>query len=252
MNYRIWGKAIITTLLFGLLFGGVGSAFALPATDILHRMDQNQDFRTIKYVGTMIIHSGQTVRSKTMDVTAVGTSKALVEFTNPEDYGTKYLKLDQNLWIYFPAEQDSVKISGHMLSQGMMGSDVSYQDALESGQFEKKYDVALTGEQSVDGRPCYLLTLTAKVRDAEYAMLKIWVDKERFVSLREEMYAKSGLLLKVSRTLSVQQFGTRWFPTRVVMSDKLKENSSTEFEMNNVVFDPPVNESMFSLRNLGR
>ncbi|HUX22387.1 MAG TPA: outer membrane lipoprotein-sorting protein [Spirochaetia bacterium] len=252
MNIRNRGPIVEAAAFALLLFAGAGSLSALSATDILHRMDQNQDFRSIAYSATMIIRSGQSVRTKTMTATAVGTSKALVEFTNPEDRGTKYLKLDQNLWIYFPSEQDTVKISGHMLSQGMMGSDMSYQDALESGELEQKYGVALSGNDTIEGRPCYVLTLTAKVRDAQYATRKVWVDAERYVSLREEMYAKSGLLLKTSRTLAVEQIDGRWFPTKVDMSDKLKESSTTEFDMTNVAFDVPTNNSMFTLRNLER
>ena len=61
-----------------------------------------------------------------------------MEFTNPEDRGTRYLKRDKNLWIYFPKEQDTVKISGHLLKEGMMGSDVSYEDALESSDYQAK------------------------------------------------------------------------------------------------------------------
>ena len=48
--------------------------------------------------------------------------ESFVEFTNPEDKGVRYLKTDKNLWMYFPVEQETVKISGHLLKEGMMGS----------------------------------------------------------------------------------------------------------------------------------
>jgi outer membrane lipoprotein-sorting protein len=215
-------------------------------------MDANTAYRTIEYDGTLAIHSGEAVRTKEMRATAMGTSRAIAEFTNPEDEGTKFLKMEKNLWIYFPSEQDTVKISGHMLKEGMMGSDISYQDALESDDLFKKYAVAISGEDTVDGRPCYVLTLNATTKDVQYETRKMWVDKERFVALRQEMYAKSGKLLKVSRVLDVQKIGDRWFPVKEDVSDKLKQDSRTEFTMANVRLDVPVSESMFSLRNLGR
>jgi outer membrane lipoprotein-sorting protein len=215
-------------------------------------MDNNTTFKSVAYEGTLTIYSGNAVRTKEMKAIAVGTSKALVEFLNPEDKGTKYLKIDNNLWIYFPSEQDTVKISGHMLKEGMMGSDVSYEDALQSDDLYQKYDVSVTGDATVDGRPCYVLKLTARVKDVPYDVRKFWVDKERFISLREEMYAKSGRLLKVSRTLQVDRIDGRYFPVQVEMSDKLRENSKTIFTMRNVKFDVPVNDRIFSLRNLSR
>lgn len=65
-------------------------------------------------------HRGET-RYKTTEAVAQGSSQAFVEFTNPEDRGVRYLKRDKNLWIYFPKEQDTVNISGHLLKEGMPG-----------------------------------------------------------------------------------------------------------------------------------
>ncbi len=235
-----------------LLAGTAAEAQSLSGEEILRKVDANTTFDSISYEGTLAIHSRDTVRTKQMKAIAVGTSKALVEFTNPEDRGTKYLKIDKNLWIYFPSEQDTVKISGHMLKEGMMGSDVSYEDALESDALYKKYSVTVTGEETLDGRPCYVLKLDARVKDVPYDARKIWVDRERFVALREEMYAKSGRLLKVSRVLDVEHIGGRWFPVKSEVSDKLRQDSRTVFTMTNVEFNVPVNNSMFSLRNLSR
>jgi outer membrane lipoprotein-sorting protein len=245
-------RTIFTATL--ILAAGAGKCFAagLSGDQILKRMDANTSYQTIEYDGTLAIYSGDTVRTKEMKATAMGTSKALAEFTNPEDKGTKFLKIDKNLWIYFPSEQDTVKISGHMLKEGMMGSDVSYQDALESDDLFKKYAVTVSGEDTVDGRPCYVLTLGATVKDVQYETRKMWVDEERFVALKQEMYAKSGKLLKVSRVLEVQKIGDRFFPVKEEISDQLKQGSRTQFILADVRLDLPVSESLFSLRNLGR
>ncbi len=238
-----------------ILLAGARVCVAAPAMsgdEILKRMDANTSYQTIEYDGILAIYSGDTVRTKEMKATAMGTSKAIAEFTNPEDKGTKFLKIDKNLWIYFPSEQDTVKISGHMLKVGMMGSDVSYQDALESDDLFKKYTVTVSGEQTVDGRQCYVLTLNATVKDVQYETRRMWVDEERFVALRREMYAKSGKLLKVSRVLDVQKIGDRFFPVKEEISDQLKRGSRTQFTMAEVRLDVPVSESLFSQRNLGR
>ncbi|HTP58361.1 MAG TPA: outer membrane lipoprotein-sorting protein [Spirochaetia bacterium] len=244
-------RALLSAALM-IATGAWAAAAGLSGDEILRRMDANTAYRTIQYDGTLAIYSGTVVRTKEMKATAMGTTRALAEFTNPEDKGTKFLKIDKNLWIYFPSEQDTVKISGHMLKEGMMGSDVSYQDALESDDLFKKYAVTVSGEDSVDGRPCYVLTLSATAKDVQYETRKMWVDKERFVALRQEMYAKSGKLLKVSTVLDVQQIGDRWFPVKEEISDQLKQGSRTQFIMKDIRFDVPVDESLFSLRNLQR
>ncbi len=236
--------------MMGLMFGA--ELFALSGEEILALVDKNLSFSSIEYVGIMEIHSGDRVRTKEMDVKALGAGKAFVRFTNPEDRGTKYLKIDKNLWIYFPSEQETVKISGHMLKEGMMGSDVSYEDALESGDFAQTYSIRLSGEEAVGDRPCYVIQLDAKKKDAPYDKRKMWIDKERFVNLKEEMYAKSGKLLKTGRTLAVESIQGRYYGVSVELSDALKKNTKTVFHLKSVRFDTKLDEGMFSLRNLQR
>ena len=230
----------------------VSFSFALTPAEILSAMDRNRDYGTISYTATMEIHVGGEVRTKAMKATGTGTEKALAEFTNPQDKGTKYLKISKELWIYFPSEQDVVKIAGHMLKEGMMGSDVSYEDALEADALHRKYSATISGDEDFEGHACYVLTLDATVKDAPYYKRKMWVDKNLFIPWKEEMYAKSGTLLKVSHVLDVKKIGARHFPTKVEMVNKLRKDTKTVFEMTDVMFDVKIDNNVFSLQNLQR
>jgi outer membrane lipoprotein-sorting protein len=223
---------------------------SMEAGAILARLDSNESYRSISYSGRMEITIGGETRYKTMDSVAQGADKAFSEFTNPEDRGTRYLKLGKDLWIYFPKEQDTVKISGHLLQEGMMGSDVSYQDALESQDFLAKYSASLKGREAVDGRDCYVIDLSAKVPTAVYDRRTLWIDSERFVNLKEEMYARSGKLLKVSTTLEVAKLGERWYPSKIEFVSKLRTNTKTVFSMTRIALDAPVDAKRFTMAAL--
>lgn len=223
---------------------------AQSAQEILARVDANESYSSIRYHGVMQITIGGETRSKTMDAVAQGSARAFVEFTNPEDRGTRYLKRDKNLWMYFPKEQDTVKISGHLLKEGMMGSDVSYEDALESSDFLQKYTPARKADDAVGDRKCFVVELSAKVPTAAYDRRVLWIDAERFVVLKEEMYAKSGKMLKTSSTLSVDKLGSRWFPTSIEFVSKLRSNTKTTFAMSGVELNVPVSEQVFSMAAL--
>ena len=227
-----------------------GALSAQTAGEILDKVDANMSFRSIRYAGRMEITVAGQTRNKTMRAAAQGSSKAFLEFTNPEDKGVRYLKLDKNLWIYFPREQDTVKISGHLLKEGMMGSDVSYEDALESSDFRTRYTATLKDDDSVEGRRCFVVELTARVPTAAYDRLVLWIDAERFVTVKEEMYAKSGRLLKVSKALEVLTVGGRWFPSRIEFVSRLRANTRTVFAMNAIELDVPLDEKQFSLAAL--
>lgn len=230
------------------------SAQNMNGEEILEHMDINREYKTIAYTGEMQIHFDGDVRIKTMK--SIGMSadedKAVVEFTNVEDEGTKYLMLGKELWIYFPQEDDVVKISGHMLKEGMMGSDVSYEDALESDKLSDKYTIVLDGEETIDERVCYVISLDAKVRNVPYYKRKMWVDTEKFIVLKEDMYSKSGKLLKESHALETIKIDGRWFVTSSELINKTRKNSKTVFTMIDISFDEKVEESMFSMRYLRR
>jgi len=241
-------------LLFMVLTSSIAKNFAQTGEDILTKMDINRDYKTISYVGVMSIYVKDNVRVKNLKSEALNgaETKALVEFTNPEDEGTRFLMLGKNLWIYFPAEEDVVKISGHMLKEGMMGSDVSYEDALESDALSEKYTITLSNEEKLNDRQCYVIVLEAKVKDVPYFKRKMWVDTKTFVALKEEMYAKSGKLLKVANVLETREIGGRNFPVKVEMVNTLRKDSKTVFEMKDVVFDKQMDEEKFSMRYLRR
>jgi outer membrane lipoprotein-sorting protein len=244
---RLSYAVVMAVLLAGL---AASAAPAQSADDILSRVDANVSYTSIRYSGRMEITIAGESRYKTMDAVAQGSSKAFVEFTNPEDRGVRYLKRDKNLWIYFPSEQDTVKISGHLLKEGMMGSDVSYEDALESSDYRVKYSAALNQEDTVGDRRCFVVELSAKVDTAAYDRRVLWIDAERYVSLKQEMYAKSGKLLKVSTTLKVERIGDRWFPSSVEFVSKLRNNTKTVFTMSKVALDVPVDDRQFSMAAL--
>jgi outer membrane lipoprotein-sorting protein len=237
----------------GATFVIFGRVFGLTGEEILKKMDSNRDHSTISAKATMRIQIGNEVRTKSMIIKGITRgNKSMVEFTNPEDKGTKYLLLGDNLWIYFPDEQDVVKISGHLLKEGMMGSDVSYEDALEADKLSEKYAIKLAGDEVLDGRPCYVVDLQGKVKDVPYYRRRMWVGKDDFVAWKEEMYAKSGKLLKVARVLAVKKAGKRMVPVKSEMENKLRNNSKTVFEMTGVTFDTPMDGELFTMRYLRR
>lgn len=244
---RRYAVSLISIL---IAVGVAGIARAQTVEEILSRLDANMSYGSIRFSARMEITVGRETRSKTMDVVGKGSQKAFAEFTNPEDEGTRYLKLDKKLWIYFPEEQDTVKISGHLLKEGVMGSDISYEDALESSDFLARYSAALRGQETVDGRRAFVVELSARVPAAAYERRLLWIDTERFVILKEEMYAKSGKLLKTGTTTEVSRVGERWFPTRREYVSKLRGNTRTVFAMSEIELDFKLDDRQFSMSSL--
>ncbi len=226
------------------------TAAELTAEEIIYKRDNNEYFDSVKIEAEMIIVSGGRKITKTM-IALSDKKNSLVEFTNPQDRDTKFLKREDDLWMFFPDAEDIIKISGHMLNQGMMGSDFSYQDIMESDKLTDLYDFKIIGEEEIDGRPCYVLEGVARegVKVSYYRRVS-WVDKERFIGLQEELYTQSGKLLKETKLNEVQEIEGRWIPIDSVMENKLRKDTYTGFKIVQIDFNPEIPEGTFSLQNL--
>lgn len=227
----------------------------LDGAAIMDKVDGNQFLESVRVESEMIIRDGRRERVTEMIsyVQSDGeTTQALAEFVNPRDRGTKYLLLDDEMWMYFPDAEDLVRISGHMLREGMMGSDFSYQDALESEQLTKLYSFEREADEQLDDRSVYVVKATAlEGEDVAYHQRRFWVDAERFIILREEMYARDGRLLKEMVTLEIEEVDAgRWMPMELVMTDKLREGSETVYRIKSLQLDYDIPEGTISLDSL--
>ena len=232
-----------------LLVLATGSYAQLTPTQILERVDANMTMSTARVNAQMTItYRDGDVRNLVYEAWAQGTDKSFLEFTAPaRDAGSRFLRLEDAMWIFLPRVGKSVRIQGHMLRQGLMGSDFSYGDASENPSMVDDYEAVLEGEEELDGRRAYVVDLTARRNDLAYQKRKIWVDAERWVPLKEERFARSGKLLKTALLSDVRRVGNRWYPFRIEMDDAMQTDTRTVLQMLEVELDVRVPREVFTL-----
>jgi outer membrane lipoprotein-sorting protein len=244
-------KTIPLILCLISLLAGPAPAQVPSADQILDRIDKNAVAENRVSVTEMIIHSRRATRTLKLKSWVQGEDKAFTEFLEPaRERGTKMLKLGDQLWTYSPDADRTISISGHMLRQSVMGSDLSYEDMLEDRKLRQAYEAAVVGEETVIDRPCWVLELKAKTENVAYYSRKIWVDRERFVLLRENRFAKSGKLLKTLEVKSVIRAHGRWVQDDAVFKDALKTGDGTEFIIQSIEFEAAIPESLFTKASL--
>jgi outer membrane lipoprotein-sorting protein len=245
-------KVTVCALLVVVTAGAFVYGQTPSAAELLRRVDDNEIYTTIEYEGEMIIEYQNRRFVKTMRAWARENTDSFIEFTNPEDRGTKYLKKGGRLYVYSPDAEGVMLISGHMLKESMMGSDMSYEDTIENEKLSARYDPVIGGSDRWNGRDCWILDLTAKKRTESYPKQKLWIDKETGDCLHYELFALSGAKLKEYNLVRVEVFGGRRLPVELEIRDLLRKNSKTTMIMRKVALDQPIADSVFSQRNLER
>jgi len=239
---------MIKTLTIALLTALSSWVYSQPTADqILKKVDENMSSENRIFESSMTINGNRNSRTITSKTYAVGDKKSFTEYLSPaREQGTKMLKQENQLWIYSPSTDRTIQISGHMLRQSVMGSDLSYEDMMDDRKLTDIYNASITGNEELEGRKVWVLDLKAKVADVAYASRKVWIDTERYIPLKEELFAKSGQLLKRSTLSDVEKIQGRWFPTKILFKDMLKEGKGTEFKITSVKFNQEIPEYIFT------
>lgn len=242
------------------LFAIAGAAFVastaqaqvaeLSAAEIIGRLEANETHETAYAEGRMLIHDRFGDRTTEFTSWSRGEDEALIEFTSPGEAGQKILRRDDQIYLFYPDAAELIRLKGSALRDSVMGSDMSYEDMTAGGGLLADYDATLVGTERVDGRESYVIDLDAKTRDVPYAEQRVWIDAERFVGLKTEMYSRSGDLLKVMRALELTEQAGKIFPVRLRIEDKLRSNTYTEFVFDEIEVDVAIDPSRFSLEEL--
>jgi outer membrane lipoprotein-sorting protein len=239
--------------LLALICTAAGSEPVPSAADLLAAIDENLTFDTRYTKATMTVETPRRTRSYTLETWGRGVDEAATSFlAPPREAGTRMLKKGGEIWIWMPSIEKVQKLSGHMLRQGMMGSDISYEDMLEFTDWLSVYDATVTGQVPCGNSTCWAMELTAKTESISYPRRVIQVHLEKKIPVRQEPYALSGTLLKVWTMEDLKQFGTRWYPMTMRIEDKLQPGSRTTLSFEDLRFTVELEEEIFSRRWLER
>ena len=236
---------IIVVILFPVL------VFSMTADELLQNIDNRRFYESISYKAIMKIHFENETLEKHLNIYVKGNKKAYLEIVYPpEEKGTRYLKLKDAMWIYFPTADDVIRISGHMLRQSMFGSDLSYEDASSVKKLGDLYNT--TYDTSLSNDTMYVLDLTAKKKDVSYYKRKLYIKKDGLLIGKMELYARSGKLLRTMEFGEYKKYGSIYVPMKMEVKDEVRENSYTDIILLNVKIGVILPDRMFTKSYLRR
>jgi len=216
------------------------------ATSVIKKIDFNMLSKSQIINSEMIVYGkrkSRTIRSRGY---SEGLNKNFTEYLYPErEKGTKMLRLEDRLWIYSPSTDRIIQLSGHLLRQSLMGSDLSYEDMMEERKLSEIYYATIVGEEKIEDRDVWKMELTALVDDINYFKRILWVDKQRYVPLKEDLFAKSGELLKRISFYNYKKTDGRWYPRKMNYRDMLKNGKGTDFIVNEIKFNVSIPDQYF-------
>ena len=184
----------------------------------------------------------------------LGKDYALTLITAPaKEAGQTFLKRGNEMWTWNPAINRLIKLPPSMMSQGWMGSDYTNDDILRESSLVNDYIHEIAGEETIDGRLCYRIRMTAKEEASIVWGMQIrWIDKKEYLVLKAELYDEDGFLVRTETGSDIKSMDGRMIPTRIELLPSEEPGNKTVLEIKEMKFNIPVEESFFSQQNMKR
>lgn len=263
-NYKSPGKVLLRLALAVLLYTlCAAAAFGADARTLLKESENRHRTKTQQYAGNLtVVNKEGKVRKKgwkSFRQGYAGDARNLIRFTDPPEVkGVGFLSLSRSAgqnpdqWLYLPSMKRERRIAAQDRDASFVGTDFNYEDMEEFDH--EKYKVALQGEQTVDGQPCYVIAATPLESGGKsvYEKKILYLRKDILYLLREDLYLKGDKQPgKVFVLSDLQNVDGHWVARKWEMRD-LKKGSKTTVVLQEIAFDKPHPASRFTLQNLNR
>jgi outer membrane lipoprotein-sorting protein len=224
------------------------------ADDIVRKADAKMRGTTNYSEMTMTVMRPDWSRTVSLKGWEKGRTYSLTLITAPaKEKGQAFLKRGTEMWNWVPSIDRVIKLPSSMMSQSWMGSDFTNDDLIKESSIVKDYKHTLAGEDTVDSRPCWRITLTP-LPDAAVVWGKIesWIAKAGDFQVKTEFYDEDDELINTEHFSDVKVMGGREIPTKMEMIPAGKPGHKTVLVISAAAFDKPLPDDFFSLQNLKR
>ena len=231
----------------------------ISALALVERVEQVMRGETVQYKAAMTITRPRWTRTIVMRSWDDRLSKrSLIRILSPaKDRGTGFLKIEQTLWTYLPRVERTTRMPPSMLMQPWMGSDLTNDDLVRESSIIDDYTARLLEEREIEGEPVLGVELIPKEEaPVVWSRIEIWIEKRRLTPILEIFYdePEAGRLEEVRRIRlsDIREVQGRPVPHAWSIEITNEPEKSTRLELEEMRFDEPIPDSLFTLTELKR
>ncbi|MBA57000.1 MAG: outer membrane lipoprotein-sorting protein [Pseudomonadales bacterium] len=223
------------------------AATEAEAVALVKKIDELYRSRSSQSTMTMEIVTPNWQRTLALEAWTRGMDDTFIRVLSPKkDRGVATLKLDREMWNYFPKINKVIKVPPSMMMGSWMGSDFTNDDLVREVSLVEEYHVTLdsSGEHHV-------LTLVPKAQTVTvWAKIVISVTKDTSLPVEETFFNEKGEAVRVMTFTEIKTFSGREMPSVMTMTPLNKSGHKTVVRYEQLQLDVSVEDDIFTLRNL--
>ncbi|MGB0936263.1 MAG: outer membrane lipoprotein-sorting protein [Colwellia sp.] len=217
------------------------------AASLLKKMDELFRSKSSAATMKMKIETPNWQRTLEMQSWTLGMDDTFIRVLSPrKDRGVTTLKIDNEMWNYFPKINKVIKVPPSMMMGSWMGSDFTNDDLVREVSLVDEYQVtkALDAEN-------YRLTLTPKNKTVTvWGRIEIVVNQQSLLPVEQSYFNEKGEKVRTMLFSDIRDFNGKKMPAIMTMMPLNKTGHKTVIEYVDAEFDIELDSSIFTLRNL--
>ncbi len=201
---------------------------------------------------TMTIQTPNWTRELEIESDVEGKSLALSTIQSPaKEKGIRTLRIENNMWNYFPKLKRKVAVSSSMLLASWMGSDFTNDDVLKASSMSEDYSHKFGKDAKVGGQDYKVIENLAKsTSKVMWPRIVTYASKKDCLPRIYEYYDKQGTLRRTLTLDDLKTFDGHKVLTRWEMKPQDDKTKKTVITYKDIKFNTSFKPNHFSQNNL--
>ncbi len=243
--------AIISILLITIVSFNFGQSNSNLARNIVNKVDKLYRSESSYALMEMRIVTPHWERTLKMKTWSSGMDKTFIRIIAPKkEKGVGTLRIKNQMWNYLPKTNKVMKIPPSMMMANWMGSDFTNDDLVSEYTFIEDYNFSMTEINNPKPDLYYVKAVPKPDRPIVWGHIILAVDKETYIPVWEKYYDEKNKLMRMLKFRKVKDFGKKTIPSVMELIPQNKKGHKTVIKYLEADFNIPIDNSIFTLRNL--
>jgi hypothetical protein len=218
---------------------------------IIKRMDELHRSTSSHSEIEMEIITPNWSRTLAMEGWSIGLSKTFIRILSPKkEQGVATLRISGEMWNYLPKTNKVIKVPPSMMMGSWMGSDFTNDDLVKEFSLFEDYAYEMARPADAEEDLLYVRAIPREDLPVVWGEILIAVRTADSLPVWEKYFDEKGEPMRQMNYYDIREFSGKMVPAVMEMVPQTKEGHKTVVRYKMLELNIPVDEEVFTLRNL--
>lgn len=218
---------------------------------IVRKIDELHRSKSSHAEFEMRITTPHWTRTLELEAWSVGMDKTFIRIHAPKkEKGVSTLRVQGEMWNYLPKTSKVIKVPPSMMMGSWMGSDFTNDDLVKEFSLLEDYSYERAFPAGATDSLIYIRAIPREDLPVVWSEILVAVNVTDSLPVWEQYFDEKGQPIRRMTYRDTRIFSGRKIPAIMEMVPQTKEGHKTVLHYKSLILDIPIDDDIFSLRNL--